>query len=375
MKENLSENNRADSIEKSEEKKGKIKKHSLFFLLFIILIIIAFILSQIYYTEEGLISEASNSILKANKKTSELIASDTTRADNKKEEVTEIIFGNLLKIEDRLKALESRSNFVPTGLTELKDRLQRIEDQLSDISVEKIKGLEEEIKTLSKKLEIFSISREQTSILVINLLELRERVLSGHSFNRELNILEEEFSNNSDILNKLKELRPFTRGIDTPSTLRKEFSDKIKEAFQVGGEEGKKDWTTEVVDKIKGLIVIRKVSGRISEGSPDLIIARAEELVFEDKLQEASEELSSLPDRMLKIFKPWQEKVYIIERVKRNLDEVIHEVLFPAGVKDKIGIEGMKEEGSSDLDKVSNTSNVFKINPADEAKTSIQEEP
>lgn len=375
MKENLSENNRADSIEKSEEKKGKIKKHSLFFLLFIILIIIAFILSQIYYTEEGLISEASNSILKANKKTSELIASDTTRADNKKEEVTEIIFGNLLKIEDRLKALESRSNFVPTGLTELKDRLQRIEDQLSDISVEKIKGLEEEIKTLSKKLEIFSISREQTSILVINLLELRERVLSGHSFNRELNILEEEFSNNSDILNKLKELRPFTRGIDTPSTLRKEFSDKIKEAFQVGGEEGKKDWTTEVVDKIKGLIVIRKVSGRISEGSPDLIIARAEELVFEDKLQEASEELSSLPDRMLKIFKPWQEKVYIIERVKRNLDEVIHEVLFPAGVKDKIGIEGMKEEGSSDLDKVSNTSNVFNIKPADETKTSIQEEP
>ncbi len=375
MKENLSENNRADSIEKSEEKKGKIKKHSLFFLLFIILIIIAFILSQIYYTEEGLISEASNSILKANKKTSELIASDTTREDNKKEEVTEIIFGNLLKIEDRLKALESRSNFVPTGLTELKDRLQRIEDQLSDISVEKIKGLEEEIKTLSKKLEIFSISREQTSILVINLLELRERVLSGHSFNRELNILEEEFSNNSDILNKLKELRPFTRGIDTPSTLRKEFRDKIKEAFQVGGEEGEKDWTTEVVDKIKGLIVIRKVSGTISEGSPDLIIARAEELVFEDKLQEASEELSSLPDRMLKIFKPWQEKVYIIERVKRNLDEVIHEVLFPAGVKDKIGIEGMKEEGSSDLDKVSNTSNVFKINPADEAKTSIQEGP
>ncbi len=334
MNENLSVEKTLETRAKAPKKpKVILKKHNIVFLIFLGIVIFAFAAAPYYYPEtfSAATDKVSGAIM-GSSHTAPVTPADMPASDNA-EPPESLISLNLSErlnnIEDRLSEISSADS--PATIQAVAEKVVALENRLEEISGENDKLLTARIDALEQKISTLSVGNEHLGMLVLGLLQLKETALTGMPFGKELNAVTVLADNNPALVGKIKELVPFAYGLTPQPLLRSEFAAAVKEAFQKSASpDSGENWSSALADKLKGLIVIRKVEGESSSISSDLIIAKAEKLVSQDKLKEASAELLNLPENILTVFKPWQDKVYVWERVNRIINDVMREALFPA---------------------------------------------
>lgn len=311
----------------NEEQNTEVKKitHNRVFFVIFLLLFASFLGVTFYFPEE------INSVLNKAKLT--VAPEKEEQISSPKPNVNEETVMTVALLQRKIDELEGVM-LSPEIFQQMVNKINFLERELvvfvkeqSKFNAEIVSSLNQKIAYLQEQLDESSLrNNKNVAPLLVSIIKLKEAVLAGKPFEKEINIVSSLAGNNKEISDEVDTLKSYQNGIQTEDELKKELPKLMTDALTPKAPENAsfldKTWA-----KIKALVVVRRVDDNGEKYTTDYILSKAEKFANEDKLLMAKETLESLPEEALVYFKSWREKVSELEKAKASLENMIQTVL------------------------------------------------
>ena len=226
----------------------------------------------------------------------------------------------------------------PSDVVDTKNSLSRLSDKLSHLgenkqALEKMLGRivklekdKKEIAHITKRLKKLETSGPRTmdvvtgtsaTVLVVN--QLRDALRHPTPFAKEFNMAKRLSEDNQDMLKAIAVLEPLSaKGVPTLDVLRSQFQQTAEAVVRAANMGTEKTWMDRVMNRLKGLITIRR-TGEEGASTPDAIIVRVEESLDVGNLDAALKSLRQLSGKPVEAAKAWIKKAQSRVNAERAL--------------------------------------------------------
>ncbi len=233
------------------------------------------------------------------------------------------------RLDEQDKSLKSmqkiiRATIPPSGAVDANKSLSRLSDKLStrrknqdsfDRMLKRIAKLEKDEKEITRiikrmnKLEtsgpqaVNTVTGASATVLAVN--QLRDALRRSAPFAAELGLVKRLAKNNPDMLAAIAVLEPLSpKGAPTITMLRTRFLQTAREVVKAAGMAAEKTWMDRVMNRLKGLVTIRRI-GEKGDTSPEALMARAEESLEGGNLMGALKSFQKLTGEASIAAKAW----------------------------------------------------------------------
>jgi hypothetical protein len=215
------------------------------------------------------------------------------------------------KLEAALESVRATATQGATAADEgaAREALRQVGDRLNSVASDtavRIDRLARQIETIEQS----TPPREDAEAvrnarLVFAIGRLRDAVLSTHPFRIELAALKTLSADDAGINQALDRLSPRAdSGVPTADLLRQRFRPLASAIVNAGREPVSDSWIDRSMARVLSAINIRRTDD-IDGGDVEAIVARAEKALERNDIQQAAQDLRSLPERAAPVAKPW----------------------------------------------------------------------
>jgi len=254
----------------------------------------------------------------------------------------------------RMSQLEA--SFVPLskGLADAQEaRLER--SQLVEASGAAARQMTQ-VESRLKVVENYAARDVSGALLVFRLDELRNKVILGQAYDREIEALKAltekgTLASNASLSTAISWLSQHRSGVTARPLLRRQFDGLIPDLIQAKTRHADDPWWRQAYNSIRNLVMLRRTD--VLQGGTDSIIADAQQLLEQEKLKEAVTRLKNLPDNLRGILSVWigQAEIYLQAEDDLNLIEHLSvaayldpEISLKANNNTSEGVEQSKKE-------------------------------
>jgi hypothetical protein len=238
----------------------------------------------------------------------------------------EVLMKRLDEQDQSLKSMRKmiQATVPPLDAVNTKNSLSRLSDKLSHLgtnkqAIEKMLGRiaklekdEKEIARITKRLKKLETSGPRAldvvtgaSAAVLAVNQLRDALRRPTPFSKELNMAKRLSEGNQDMLKAIAVLEPLSsKGVLTLAILRTQFQQTAEAVVKAANMGMERTWVDRVMNRLKGLITIRR-TGEEDASTPDALMARAEEFLEIGDLNSALGLLGKLSGKPADAAKAW----------------------------------------------------------------------
>jgi len=238
----------------------------------------------------------------------------------------DVLMKRLDKQDQSLKLMRKmiQATIPPSNAVNTKNSLSRLSDKLSHLgtnkqALEKMLGRiaklekdEKEIARITKRLNKLETSGPSAldvatgaSAAVLAVNQLRDALRRPIPFAKELNMAKRLSEDNQDMLKAIAVLEPLSsKGVLTLAILRTQFQQTAEAVVKAANMGMERTWMDRVMNRLKGLITIRR-TGEEDASTPDALMVRAEESLEIEDLNGALELLGKLSGKPADAAKAW----------------------------------------------------------------------
>jgi hypothetical protein len=212
----------------------------------------------------------------------------------------------------------------PSDAVDTNNSLSRLSDKLSYLgtnkqALEKMLGRiaklekdEKEIARITKRLKKLETSGPRAldvvtgaSAAVLAVNQLRDALRRPTPFTKELNMAKRLSEDHQDMLKAIAVLEPLSlKGVPTLAILRTQFQQTAQAVVKAANKGTEKTWVDRVMNRLKGLVTIRR-TGEEDASTPDALMVRTEESLEIGDLNGALELLGKLSGKPADAAKAW----------------------------------------------------------------------
>jgi len=205
-------------------------------------------------------------------------------------------------------------------LQQVEARMQHLEAQIvaaENLSL-RVKAIEDENKR----------DNTQSSILLTAISQLRYAILTGNSFEMELQSIKAIDPKDPMIQKLATDLQPYARtGIPTLEQLKREYSQMISNVMILSITPSETDWINKALQKLASLIKVRRVNEPVEGDSTSSILKRGEDLLASNQIQETINELQKLEGAPREAAQTWMTKAASKVKAEKDLSEITSHIL------------------------------------------------
>lgn len=203
---------------------------------------------------------------------------------------------SISRLSNKLSRLEKNAGALDEMLRRI-SRLEKDEQAIANITRRLIK-----LEAAGPR-SVDTVTEASAMVLAVN--QLRDALRRPASFAKELGMVKRLAKNNPDMLKAIAVLEPLSaKGVPTIATLRSRFQQTAQDVVKASGKAAERSWTDRVMNRLKGLVTIRRV-GEKGDASPEGLMARAEELLKDGDLIAAVEAFDKLTGKAAEAAQPW----------------------------------------------------------------------
>ena len=260
-----------------------------------------------------------------------------------------------LDAQDR--ALKSMQKMIqatapPSAAKDANKSIKRLSDQLSYLGknaealdqmlkrIARLENDEQEISRITKRLNsleklgpraITTVTGASATVLAVN--QLRDALRRPTAFAKELAMVKRLAGGNKQMLEAIDLLAPFAdKGVPTLTILRVQFKKTAREIVRMDQSNQEADWVDRLINRLRGLVTIRRLDG-VNGESTDALVLQAEEKLEASDLAAAVAVLEKLKDKPAEAAQNWLRNArtrLITERALATLHVQAVALLAPA---------------------------------------------
>ena len=203
----------------------------------------------------------------------------------------------LQTLEQTVQTLLARPNDTaarPAELDAIQARNRELAESVAKLSgrIEQMTSQEQAEKQAEARAEAAASPRLELAAAVAG---LRHALSSSGPYRPELSAVQGALSGSGVEQEMLTALTArASQGIPTLATLRSRFETVAKEVIRADRTSGGDGWLERAIDRVKGLITIRRTDGGADSGDVDAVVSRAETALASDDLRSAAGALEGL---------------------------------------------------------------------------------
>jgi len=188
---------------------------------------------------------------------------------------------------------------------EQKEKIEQMEKKLVESSA-KIDKLEKELEKTNREVQFSSSAGKYTAPLIIQLINLKEKLGTGEQIERDVDNLEYLANGDTVILNAVQNIKKYIPDLPTKFEIFEIFESSTKDAMKLYNtpKEGS-SLLKKIIYNLTQNIVVRRIDEKHNLSDVEKIINRAENLLKLDKYQEAVSEIQKLEENYLKFYEEW----------------------------------------------------------------------
>lgn len=229
-------------------------------------------------------------------------------------------------IEERLLAMAAKTDALEQQVVQNGVKTDRVERSKADAST--VLALLTRMEITEQKVRASNVEKERAAALLLAVYQMREAALSGQRFLTEQQSALALASFRPRLAEYIRRLTVAAdQGVWSKTALIISFNDYADRAVMSEQLSKKDDWFHKALNKLRSLIVIRRIDGPANDMSTQAIIARAQQSVDDEDFPIAIVQLNDLQGEPAAIMKEW---VTAAERhvvTKKTINEAISAVL------------------------------------------------
>ncbi len=194
--------------------------------------------------------------------------------------------------ESSLSRLSAKLSQLDTNKGALEKMLQRIAKLEQD--EKEIVRITKRLKTLEKSgpKTMDAVTGASATVLAVN--QLRDAIRQATPFKKELGLVKRLSIGNADMMKAIAILEPISsEGLPTVTVLKYQFTKTAQDIIKAAHQTAEQSWVDRVMNRLKGLITIRKIKND-GDVTPGALVSRAEDALDSGRLDEALTILSKL---------------------------------------------------------------------------------
>lgn len=211
----------------------------------------------------------------------------------------------------------------------LAERLSEIESLSEDLAASR-SASQQVLQDLSRQVEALAAARAgasaaavQSQALVLGVGQIRRAMTAGRPFDEPLSALAATAAGDPAIEQAIARMQPHAAtGVATLQDLRRTFSVTAGSIVQAGRALEETDWIATALNKISGLVSVRRVDGQGDPDSVDDIVAAAEDALAAGNVSDAVEIVGSLQGAAADAASGWLAGAAARRDVAAALDEL-----------------------------------------------------
>lgn len=207
----------------------------------------------------------------------------------------ELKSGDVGKLEERLRRLESTEKTSPGADMEARKALAATVDDLA-----------RRMRSVESATAKDTLAAERGRALVLVVAQLRETLRGSGPFGRDLEALAAIGGDDPEVTKAVAMLKPLAaKGLPSVAELRDRFDPVATAVSQAAGRAEGDGWMARTVDRLSSLVTVRRVDGKADDTSVDGILTRAEMRLKEGDLGGAVRALDDLTGPASAAAQPW----------------------------------------------------------------------
>ncbi len=262
-------------------------------------------------------------------KAKEMDAAAISKLEEERSRFSKQLSELMQRLDAQDKALKSMQKMIqatapPAAATSANKSIKRLSDQLSHLGknaealdqmlkrISKLESDEKEISRITKRLNsleklgpraMSTVTGASAMVLAVN--QLRDALRQSSTFVKELAMVKRLASDNEKMLEAINTLEPFAKnGVPTLTVLRVRFKETARDIVRADVSYQQSDWTDRLINRLRGLVTIRRLDGADGD-STDALVLRAEEKLNASDLAAAVTILEKLKDKPAEAAQKW----------------------------------------------------------------------